>query len=182
MFYYDLIVCSLSIIFWTYLIYAIWEIAHHRAPFVPATGTHKKQAITKISELLDKKQTPQTIVDAGCGNGCVLATLATKYPNHQFIGIEYNKTLCNYCEQHYKNIKNLTFLNQDMLTYDYETVDIIYYFGIPALTEGLQNVLLKTSKTIDLISIEQAFPKLNLIEKQPFRFLLTHSFVYNYKN
>ena len=182
MFYYDLIVCGLSILFWIYLAYAIWEVTHHRAPFVPATGTHKNQAISKISELLDKTSTKKTVVDAGCGNGCVLAALAKKYPNHQFIGIEYNKTLFNYCEHHYENIKNLTFLNQDMLIYDYSTVDIVYYFGIPALTEGLQRVLLNTKKSIDLISIEQAFPKLNLVEKQPFRFLFTHSFVYHYKN
>ena len=182
MFYYDLIVCSLSIIFWIYLIYAIWEVAHHRAPFVPSPINSGKLGIKKISDLLKNKNTPQTIVDAGCGNGYILAALAKKYPQHKFIGIEYNKTLFNYCQKHYKGTQNLTFMNQDMLIYDYSKVDIIYYFGIPALTEGLQNVILNTKKNIDLISIEQTFPKLKLIGKQPFRFLFTHSFVYHYKN
>lgn len=182
MFYYYCLVCGLSAIFWMYLIYAIYEVIQHRAPWVPAVGRHKSIVYGKISELLDKKERPQVVVDAGCGNGNVLAALAKKYPKHTFIGIEYNKILFNYCERHYADIKNLIFLNQNLLDYDYSAVGIVYYFGIPALTEELQTVLLKTQAKIDLISIEQTFPKLRLIEKFHFRFLFTHSFVYHYKN
>lgn len=182
MFYYYCIVCGLSVIFWMYLIYAIYEVVQHRAPWVPAVGRHREIVCCKISELLDQKETPQVVVDAGCGNGRVLVALAKKYPQHKFIGIEYNKILFKYCEHHYKDIKNLVFFNRDLLDYDYSTVDIVYYFGIPALTEKLQNVLLKTPSAVDLISIEQKFPKLSLVEKSCFRFLFTYSFVYHYKN
>lgn len=182
MFYYHLFVFILFVLFVGYLIYAGWEFAHHRAPFVPTIGLQKKLVGEELAKLLENKQTPQTIVDAGCGNGSILAELAKKYPQHRFIGIEYNASLYNYCRHRYKKIKNLFFKHQDLLTFDYEETDIIYYFGIPELTLALEKKLLATQKKIDIIALDADFSKLKLIEKKPFRFLVTHSFVYHYKN
>ena len=182
MFYYDLIVCTLSVIFWIYLIYAIWEVAHHRPPFVPSPSAPKKIAISKISELLDKKSSPQTVVDAGCGNGKILAILATKYPQHHFIGIEYNKALYNYCRRKYRKISNLTFYNQDLLEYDYTQANIVYYFGIPALTKKFEKKLIQTSSKLDIIALDSQFTELQLVGKEFFKFWMTQSYVYHYKN
>ena len=182
MFYYDLIVCCLSVLFWIYLIYAGWEIAHQRAPFVPSPSAPKKIAITKISELLDNATTPQTVVDAGCGNGKLLAILAKKYPQHHFIGIEYNKTLYNYCHRKYKKINNLNFYNQDLLEFDYNQTNIIYYFGIPALTQKFGEKLQQTQTRLDILTLDAQFEHLQLISKESFKFWMTQSYVYHYKN
>jgi SAM-dependent methyltransferase len=182
MFYFDLVICFLSLIFWIYLIHSFWEIAHHRAPFVPSPNTPRKIAIDKISKLLNQTKGQQTIVDAGCGNGKILATLAKKYPQHIFIGIEYNKTLYNYCHHHYIKIKNLTFYNQDLLTYDYEKTNIIYYFGLPSLTKEFEKKICQLETKIDIIALDAQFPKLKLVSKDFFRFWMTQSYVYHYKN
>lgn len=182
MFYFDLIICILSILFWIYLAYAIWEIIHKRPPFVPSPNAPQKIAITKITDLLKKTKTPQTIVDAGCGNGKLLATLALKYPQHNFIGIEYNKFLYNYCCHHYRKIKNLTFHHQNLLTFDYRETNIIYYFGLPALTKEFEKKLCQLKTKVDIITLDAQFQNLNLISKEFFKFWMTQSYVYHYKN
>ena len=182
MFYFDLIVCILSVTFWIYLIYSFWEIVHRRAPFVPSPNAPKKIALAKISELLDKASNAQTTVDAGCGNGKLLAILAKKYPQHHFIGIEYNKALYNYCCHRYKNINNLKFYNQDLLKYDYEQTNIVYYFGLPALTEKFEQKLKQTKHKLNIIALDAQFTELQLISKDFFKFWMTQSYVYHYKN
>ena len=181
MFYYNLTISIFSILFWLYLIYALIEIYHKRAPFVPAIGKHKTIAIQYISPLLSNKN-KLTIIDAGCGNGDILALLAKQYPHHHFIGIEYNKTLFNYCKKHWQQIPNLSFIHQDLLKFDYSNIDIIYYFGIPSLTKQLENIILNTNKNIDIISIEEEFPNLYLNHKTPFKILNNTSYVYHFKN
>ncbi|MBQ8465930.1 MAG: class I SAM-dependent methyltransferase [Alphaproteobacteria bacterium] len=182
MFFYNLIVCTLSVLFWLYILYALWEMKNHRAPFVPSPNAPKKLAFIKISNLLAGKKINKTVIDAGCGNGSMLAKLAQQHPRHRFIGIEYNKNLYTYCLHRYKKIPNLTFLHQDLLEYDYNQADIIYYFGFPELTKNLQEKLLNTQKKIDLIALDATFDKLTLIDKENFRFWLTKSYIYHYKN
>ena len=182
MFYYNCILSALCIMFWLYLIYATYEIANKRAPFVPAIGRHKKIAIDKISQLLIKTPNKQTVIDAGCGNGCIIAKLAIMFPYHTFIGIEYNMTLYSYCSKRWKHIKNLHFRHQDLLTFDYSQTDIIYYFGIPSLTKQLENILTKTDKLLNIISIEEQFSECYLIHNTPFQTLNGTSYVYHYQN
>lgn len=182
MFYYNCILSTVCIIFWLYLIYAIFEILNKRAPFVPAIGKHKKIAIDKISQLLIKNPKQQIIIDAGCGSGSVIAKLAILFPNHKFIGVEYNRTLYLYCIRRWKHIKNLHFRHQDLLTFDYSQTDIIYYFGIPTLTKQLENILIKTDKQLNIISIEEEFTECFLIDKTPFKILNNTSHVYHYQN
>ena len=182
MFYFNLVLCILSLLFWAYLLYALWEMLHHRAPFVPSPSAPRKLAFKQIAKLLMPSNTAKTIVDAGCGNGYLLAQLAKEYPQNHFIGIEYNPMLYNYCRHKYRKLKNLIFLNQDLLTFDYNQADIVYYFGFPQLTSALQQKLLQTTKKIDLIALDATFEKLTLIEKESFRFWLTQSYIYHYKN
>ena len=181
MFYFNLMICILSLAFWLYVLYALWEILHHRAPFVPSPSVTRKLAFKQIIKLLNSNR-PKTIIDAGCGNGRLLGQLAKKYPQHRFIGIEYNSMLYNYCQHKYSKLKNIIFLNQDLLTFDYNQADIIYYFGLPKLTMALQEKLLHTTKKIDIIALDATFEKLTLIDKKSFRFWLTHSYLYHYKN
>jgi len=182
MFYYNCILSILCCTFWLYLIYAIFEITNKRAPFVPAIGKHKQIAIDTLSLLLKNKKEQLIIIDAGCGNGSIIAQLAQSFPAHKFIGIEHNKTLYKYCQQHWKSIINLSFIHQDLLNFDYQQSDIIYYFGIPSLTKQLENKLINLNKTIDIISIEEQFSQCFLINKIPFKVLTNTSYVYHYKN
>lgn len=182
MFYYNLTICFLSLAFWLYILYALWEILHHRAPFVPSPTATRKIAFKEIVKLISSQNEPKTTIDAGCGNGHLLGRLAKKYPQHRFIGIEYNPMLYNYCQHKYRKLKNLVFLNQDLLAFDYNQADIIYYFGFPKLTVALQEKLLHTTKKIDLIALDATFEKLTLVDKKSFRFWLTHSYLYHYKN
>ena len=182
MFIYNCILSTLCFIFWIYLIYAIFEITNKRAPFVPAIGKHKQIAIHNISQLLAKSSKQQTVIDAGCGSGNIIAKLAILFPDHKFIGIEHNKALYSYCINHWKNITNLQFAHQDLLTFDYSQTDIIYYFGIPPLTKQLETRLIKTDKQLNIISIEEKFTECFLISKTPFKILNNTSYVYHYQN
>lgn len=182
MFYFDLLICSLSIIFWIYLIYSTWEVAHHRPPFVPSPYLPRKIVTNKISELINKANHTLTIVDAGCGNGKILYTLAKKHPQHHFIGIEYNQKLYKYCCYRYQKINNLKFHNQDLLQFNYNTTNIVYYFGLPYLTHKFEKILFNTKTELDIFTLDAQFQSLHLINKYFFKFWITQSYVYHYKN
>ena len=182
MFYFHVTFILLNLVFWLYLVYAAWEVLHKRAPFVPSFGNPQRIAFQKISALLDRAETQQTLIDAGCGTGNLLARLAKRYPQHCFIGIEYNPVLYKHCLLRHKKISNLSFLHQYLLDFDYNRADIIYYFGLPALTRQLQKKLKATAKTLDLITLDAEFPELHFEEKEKFRIWCGESYIYHYKN
>ena len=133
-------------------------------PFVPTPRNARKIIIKQLLPLLKGSQKSLKIVDPGCGIGSLLIPLARTYPQHKFIGIEWNKLLYKICLFRSRQFLNITYLNQDMLTYDYHNTDIIVCFLVPKIIPDLHKRLLETGKKGTLIfSIDCAFPQLNEI-------------------
>ena len=165
MLYYNYFLLFVLLIYNIYLFYSIISSQKGKyPPFVPAPYNTRKIIIKQLSPLLKGSQKSLQIVDPGCGIGSLLIPLARAYPQHKFIGIEWDKLLYKICLFRSRNLQNITYFNQDMLAYDYHDTDIIVCFLVPKIIPDLQKRILETGKKGTLIfSIDCSFPQLTEI-------------------
>ena len=178
MFYFNFIVNILILLYGIYLLYYMSECFRKNPPFVPTTGNAKKAALSKISALLSEAPNHQVVFDLGCGTGSMLRSLAKKFPEHQFIGIEKNPLLLKACKSKRSNLK---FIKANMFEYDYSKANIIFYFGIPVATKKLEEIFIHQKINADVISLDEKFKSFPLVEKCCFRFLWGKFCIYHYK-
>ena len=166
---YWIIVLILILIFDIYCLHTlITSRFGHYAPFAPTLGSQKKFIIKEIGEILNKSSFPLTVMDAGCGNGSLLKKLALKFPQHQFIGIEWSFPLYKYCLLSSEKLENLTFVHQDMFKYPFNQADIIICFLIPQMAEQFGNKTLKEIKQeCRIFSNGLKFADLKLVKESP---------------
>jgi len=80
-----------------------------------------------LSELVSKKQ---VIAEYGCGDGIWLEYLAQKFPEKQFIGLEWNERLVEYAkEKRVKNLENVT-IHQVDITEHCVDCDFLFALGV----------------------------------------------------
>lgn len=165
MLYYNYFLLFILLIYNIYLFYSIFS--SHKGkypPFVPIPYNSRKIIIKQLSPLLKESQKSLQIIDPGCGIGSLLIPLAQAYPQHKFIGIEWDKLLYKICLFRSRNLRNITYFNQDMLTYDYHDTDIIVCFLVPKIIPDLQKRILETGKKGALIfSVDCSFSQLTEI-------------------
>jgi len=71
---------------------------------------------------------PSLILDVGCGNGYTLETLATRFPEAQYLGIEKSDELRALAESRFQDSGNVTILSGDIRDENFtggKTVDIL---------------------------------------------------------
>ena len=126
MIYFSYFLLFIFLVYNIYLFYSIFSSQKGKyPPFVPAPYKARKTIIKQLWPLLKGSQKSLQIVDPGCGIGSLLIPLARAYPQHKFIGIEWDKLLYKICLFRSRNLQNITYFNQDMLAYDYHAPDII---------------------------------------------------------
>ena len=59
-------------------------------PFVCSLGKAKEIVIREAEKILQEKTDPVTVADLGCGSGSLLIPLAKKFPQHNFIGYDWD--------------------------------------------------------------------------------------------
>lgn len=159
---YNYFIFFLFLIFDIYLFYSCYSTHGGKyPPFVPAPAHSRKIIFKHLDKLLSQTAHPLHIVDPGCGIGSLLIPLARKHTKHQFSGIEWDRFLCKICHLRKKNLTNIRFFCQNMLTFDYSKADIIICFLIPKLIPDLQKQIIATARPGTIIwSIDCHFPGL----------------------
>ena len=78
-------------------------------------------------EFLSTKTDTIKIVDFCTGSGCVLLSLAKKFPNHEYVGIDKSEIAIQTAKKNKKLLgcKNVQFLKQDTFMYNSSKVDLI---------------------------------------------------------
>lgn len=151
-------------------------------PFVPSFGQTKKLEFTKISKLLLESSAPMTILDPGCGTADLLIKLAKSFPQHSFIGIEWNKGLYKTAKMKSRKLTNITLLCQDMFDYSFADADIIVCFLMTPLMERFgKKVKDECKKGVVVYSNTFSIANLPLIEKIKTRKFLMFGNLYVYK-
>ena len=136
------------------------------ARFAPTLGHQKHFIIAKLDDLLQKADKTMTIIDAGCGNGKLLRTLAERFPAHRFIGLEWSLPYFKYCVWSSAKYKNLVFRHQDMFQYDFGCANIIICFLIPKMAGRFgDKAQREMQENCLVISNGLEFPQLELTER-----------------
>ena len=78
-------------------------------------------------EFLSKCKDNLKIIDFCTGSGCILLSIAKKFPNHEYIGLDKSALAIKTAEKNMKSLglKNVQFFNQDIFEYDKSKADLL---------------------------------------------------------
>ena len=78
-------------------------------------------------EFLSKSKDNLKIIDFCTGSGCILLSIAKKFPNHEYVGLDKSKLAIKTAEKNRKSIglKNVQFFNQDIFKYNQSKADLL---------------------------------------------------------
>ncbi len=78
-------------------------------------------------EYLSKSKDSLKIIDFCTGSGCILLSIAKKFPNHEYIGLDKSKLAIKTAEKNRKSLglKNVQFFNQDIFEYNQSKADLL---------------------------------------------------------
>ena len=135
-------------------------------PYVPSFGHEKRIIVSRVTELLKNADRKMKILDPGCGTGSLIIDLAKKFPEHEFVGIEWNRLASNIARYKTRKLKNVTILQQDMFTHSFKDADVIVCFLMQPLMERFGNKVKEDAKS-GLVIFSNSFyiPNIELAEK-----------------
>lgn len=150
-------------LFYTYFFLSEWG---KYPPFVPSFGTMKKIAAREALAILGSSSHPLKIADLGCGTGISLAKQAKTFPQHQFVGYEWD-FLPNFIGQMFrKQEPNLQIKNRNFMTEDLREYDLILCFLSNEIATELGVKLLKELRPgSTIISSAFSFPGLTCLRE-----------------
>ena len=78
-------------------------------------------------EFLSKSKDNLKIIDFCTGSGCILLSIAKKFPNHEYIGLDKSELPIKTAEKNRKSLglKNIQFFNQDIFKYNQSKADLL---------------------------------------------------------
>ena len=78
-------------------------------------------------EYLSKSKDSLKIIDFCTGSGCILLSIAKKFPNHEYIGLDKSELAIKTAEKNRESLglKNVQFFNQDIFKYNQSKADLL---------------------------------------------------------
>ena len=78
-------------------------------------------------DFLSKRKSSLTVVDFCSGSGCVLLSVAKKFPNHKYIGIDISDIAIDVAQKNsqFLDLKNIQFIKDDIFNYLSPKADLI---------------------------------------------------------
>lgn len=126
-------------------------------PFIASLGHTRKHMIEEAENFLKNKKDKTVVVDLGCGSGCLLIPLAKKFPQHTFIGYDWDYIPFGIAKFRCRKISNITLFRCSFMKVSHKNADLILYFGIMSLKEPLGKKLQSEIKPQTLV-LSEAFP------------------------
>jgi len=93
--------------------------------FIPRPET--ELLVDCAAEFLSKSKDNLKIIDFCTGSGCILLSIAKKFPNHEYIGLDKSELAIKTAEKNRKSLglKNVQFFNQDIFEYNKSKADLL---------------------------------------------------------
>ena len=133
-------------------------------PAFPSFGKMKKIALSEAETFLKQVDRPLKIIDLGSGTGGLLLPLAKKFPEHQFVGYDWDFVVCQILKWRSRKLANLSVVRANFLNTDLSQYDLLLCF---LDTKAAEELSLKMAKEVkkDALIISSAF-KLNDLSPQ----------------
>lgn len=126
-------------------------------PFVSSYGKIKEDILDEARAILKKSKKPLKITDLGCGSGALLLPLAKEFPNHEFVGLEWDRVPLTMGKLKAYGLKNIKFVQGDYMKTNHGDMDLIMCYVLKATGEPLGKKLAKEIKPTCTV-ISEMFP------------------------
>ena len=97
------------------------------------------------------------VTDLGCGSGVLLLPLAKEFPQHEFIGLEWDIVPLTMGRIKALGLKNIKFVKGDYMKTSHSDMDLIMCYVLKVTGEPLGKKLAKEIKD-DCVVISEMFP------------------------
>ena len=135
-------------------------------PFIPSFGIEKKNIIKCVRNILKNSPSSMTVLDPGCGTGELIFELAKEFPNHKFIGIEWNIIIAKIFSFRARKFDNIKIICDNMFNHNFGNADIVTCFLMDSLMKKFgQKVLNDNKKPQTIISNTFKIPNLPLVKE-----------------
>ena len=93
--------------------------------FIPRPET--ELLVDCAAEFLSKSKDNLKIIDFCTGSGCILLSIAKKFPNHEYIGLDKSELAIKTAEKNRESLglKNVKFFNQDIFKFNQSKADLL---------------------------------------------------------
>ena len=126
-------------------------------PFVSSYGKIKDDMLEEARSVLKKSKKKLRVTDLGCGSGALLIPLAKEFPQHEFVGLEWDIVPLTMGKIKAKGLKNISFVKGDYMKEDHSKFDIIMCYVLKVTGEPLGKKLAKEIKDSAVV-ISEMFP------------------------
>ena len=128
-------------------------------PFVSSYGKIKEDILDEARGILKKSKKSLKVTDLGCGSGALLLPLAKEFPNHQFIGLEWDIVPLSMGKIKAKmaGLNNITFVKGNYMKASHADMDLIMCYVLKVTGEPLGKKLAKEIKETAVV-ISEMFP------------------------
>ncbi len=128
-------------------------------PFVSSYGKIKKDILDEARSVLKKSKKSLKVTDLGCGSGALLLPLAEEFPQHEFIGLEWDVVplTMGKIKAKRKGLKNIRFVKGDYMKTSHADMDLIMCYVLKVTGEPLGKKLAAEIKK-DCTVISEMFP------------------------
>ena len=116
------------------------------AYYVPTVSKVKQDIIFQVRQILTNSKKQLKVVDLGSGTGSLLLPLAKEFPNHLFVGYEWDPVLIKISIKKSKNLKNIMFKPQNFMEADLSSFDLFLCFVLKCQGEDVGKKLNKEMK------------------------------------
>ncbi len=126
-------------------------------PFVSSYGKIKEDIIGEARRILQQSSAPLKVTDLGCGSGALLLPLAREFPQHEFIGYEWDIVPLTMGKIKAAGLANIKFVKGDYMKQDYSAMDLILCYVLKVTGEPLGKKLAQEIKPSCTV-ISEMFP------------------------
>lgn len=152
-----------------FLIHAIYSFVKsgcgRTAPYVASVGQMKEKTLSLAFAYLKKAKKRRRVADLGSGTGTLLIPLARRFPQHHFVGYEWDFYLMMWAKFRGRKLKNITWKRQNYMKQDLGEFDMVMSYIIKPMGESLGKKLVREAKPGGVI-ITSMYPLNHLIEKK----------------
>ena len=146
-----------------YLIYQVYSYVRcgcgKYGPFVSSYGKIKLDMIAEARAALKKAKKPMKVTDLGCGSGVLLLPLAKEFPEHEFIGLEWDVVPLTMGKIKAKlaGLNNIKFVKGNYMKESHADMDVIMCYVLKVTGEPLGKKLAAEIKDTAVV-ISEMFP------------------------
>lgn len=125
---FGLFLMLLTIALEIYFIYAIVISKNCKyPPAFPSFGNMKKLSLDEARKVLSTQKNLR-VVDLGCGTGTLLLPLAKEFPQHHFVGYDWDFFVIQIIKFKARNLKNVEIVQSNFMKADISSFDLLLCF------------------------------------------------------